>query len=133
MKNYTTSAHAKWKLRYHIIFSTKYRKKCLEPIRTEVLAAFSAAEAQSHFKILIMEIDRDHIHLLVKFSPAYSIEQVVRRLKQLTTKHIWDNCDVHMKQYYWGKKKRLWAGGYFVSSIGDVSEKTVMEYIKNQG
>jgi putative transposase len=129
---YETTAHAKTRLRYYIIFSTKYRRNCLNPIRKEILEAFKKAEENSDFKILFMELDKDHIHLLMKWKPALSIEQVVRRLKQLTTKYIWDSCGEYLKQYYW-KKKIIWTGGYFVSTIGEVSEKNIVEYIKNQG
>lgn len=65
----------------------KYRRKCLSQIRETVLNAFKETEKVSDFKILIMELDKDHIHLLLKWKPHFSIEQIVRRLKQMTTKH----------------------------------------------
>jgi len=86
-KIYECFSHAKTSLRYHIIFSTKYRRKCLSQIRETVLNAFKETEKVSDFKILIMELDKDHIHLLLKWKPHFSIEQIVRRLKQMTTKH----------------------------------------------
>ena len=36
-KKYRTFNHAKTRIKYHLIFSTKYRKNVLEPIREEVL------------------------------------------------------------------------------------------------
>ena len=38
-----------------------------------------------------------------------------------------------MRQFYWTKKRRLWTSGYFVSTVGKVSEDTVFNYINNQG
>lgn len=32
-----------------------------------------------------------------------------------------------------GKKKTFFTDGYFICSIGNVSEKTLKEYIENQG
>lgn len=50
-------------------------------------------------------------------------------MKQMTTKYIYDNCLEHIKKFYWKQKRILWTHGYFVSTIGEVSEK----YNKNQG
>lgn len=130
---YTTTAHCKHRLRYHLIFSTKYRRKCLTDIRETVLNSFRYTESISHFKIHVMELDKDHIHLLVSFPPSYSIEQTVRRLKQISTNHIWKYQPSHLRKFYWGNKKRLWTGGYFCSTIGNVSENTIKHYIENQG
>ena len=90
MSEYQTLSHAKVSLKYHMIFSTKYRRKILNPIRESVLSAFKEVENRSDgIKILCVELDKDHIHLLIRFKPRYSIEQVVRRLKQVTTYLIW--------------------------------------------
>ena len=58
MKNteYLSLGHAKTHLRYHIIFSTKYRKKCLNQIHDSVIEAFKKSEINSHYKILTMEL-----------------------------------------------------------------------------
>lgn len=134
MKNieYLSLGHAKTHLRYHIIFSTKYRKKCLNQIRDSVIEAFKKSEIDSHYKILTMELDKDHIHLLITFKPFLSISQVVRRLKQLTTKYIWDQNENFLRKFYY-KNKILWTHGYFCSTIGEVSETTIRKYIENQG
>lgn len=89
-KIYESFNHATTSIRYHLIFSTKYRKKCFSGIRDSVLEAFRDAEKVSDFKILCMELDKDHIHLLMRWKPDLSISQVVRRLKQLTTKTLWE-------------------------------------------
>ena len=134
MKNteYLSLGHAKTRLRYHIIFSTKYRKKCLNQIHDSVIEAFKTSEIKSHYKILTIELDKDHIHLLITFKPFLSISQVVRRLKQLTTKYIWDQNENFLRRFYY-KNKILWTHGYFCSTIGEVSETTIKKYIENQG
>lgn len=132
-KEYETFNHAKTRLRYHIIFSTKYRRKCLTDIRDIILESFKYAESISHFKILTMEIDKDHIHFLVIIPPKYSIEQTVKRMKQVSTNYVYKKVPEYIKQYYWKNKKVLWTHGYFCSTIGEVSEKNIKEYIENQG
>lgn len=130
---YITYNHAKTSIRYHIIFSTKYRKKCLNQIHDIVIEAFRYAESISHFRILAMELDQDHIHFLITFPPSYSIEQTVRRLKQVSINYIYERCETYLRQFYWKNKKTLWTNGYFCSTIGNVSEQTLKQYIENQG
>lgn len=130
---YTSFGHAKTRLRYHIIFSTKYRKKCLNQIHDSVINAFKRSEENSHFKILQIELDKDHIHLLITFKPFLSISQVIRRLKQLSTKYIWEDNKDFLKTFFYKKEKILWTNGYFCSTIGEVSEETLKHYIENQG
>ena len=129
------SGRYKTHLRYHIIFVTKYRRKCLNEIRQEVFDAFRYCEEKSHIKIHNMNIDKDHIHLLVSFPVDYSISQTVKRLKQFTTNYLYSNDKTYswLRNFYWKKKRKLWTHGYFVSTLGQVSEEKVFQYIKNQG
>ena len=57
MKNYKTYGHAKTNLKYHVIFSTKYRRKCLTNIHDIVINSFHYVESISEFNILKMELD----------------------------------------------------------------------------
>lgn len=89
MSKYERFNHAKTFLRYHLIFSTKYRRKCLNPIRDD--------------------------------------------LKQQSTYLMWQQHHDYLAKFYWSGQHHLWTRGYFTSTIGGVSEKTLVEYIKNQG
>lgn len=131
-KDYESIAHAKTRLRYHIIFSTKYRRECLLNVKEEVLNSFKYGESISDYKILVMNLEDDHIHFLLKWKPSLSIDQVVRRMKQCSTKYLWENCNLYFKRFYW-KNKNIWTGGYFCSTIGEVSESKISDYIENQG
>lgn len=125
--------HSKYRIRYHIIFSTKYRRKCLEGIEDGVKGIFNEISKKCNFRILEIGIDKDHIHILVKSCPSMSPLMIVRRLKQLSTRMMYERYDEHLSKYYW-KKKKLWTNGYFCSTIGEVSEKKkIVEYIEKQG
>lgn len=41
-----------------------------------------------HFRIVEMEVDKDHIHLLIHYESKMSIFEIVRLLKQMTMFHI---------------------------------------------
>jgi putative transposase len=134
MSKYERFNHAKTFLRYHLIFSTKYRRKVLNPIRDNLLASMKEAETKNgNFHIEIDEVDQDHIHLLVRVKPSESIDRVVHALKQQSTYMMWKLHHDFLHLYYWSGQHHLWTRGYFASTIGDVSEKTLVQYIKNQG
>lgn len=92
---------------------------------------FSIANG-SDFEIEVMETDKDHLHFLIRYIPRLSISQIVRRLKQESTRQIWLlHPSTLRKQYCY--QKLLWSDGYFVCSIGEASPDTIREYILNQG
>ena len=132
-KRYETFAHAKTHIRYHIIFSTKYRKECLSGLESEVKEIFMGISDKSKFSILSIGIDKNHLHLFVKSCPTMSIYRIVQRLKSMSTYLLWQSHGEHLRRFYWGKKKHLWTGGYFCSTVGEMSEETVEHYIAKQG
>jgi|694.fasta_scaffold00302_74 putative transposase len=132
-KKYKSNCHQKYRTRYHFIFSTKYRKKCLKGIEAETELAFRYSESISDYKILYFGIDKDHVHLLVEFKPSLSIGQVVNRMKSITTNELWKNKSEHLSKFYWKNKKLLWTHGYFAETTGNVSEANIAEYILEQG
>lgn len=44
MADYEHNNHEKFKMRYHLIFSIKYRRKCLGPIMEDVKASMKRVE-----------------------------------------------------------------------------------------
>lgn len=54
---YDCRFHSKTLLRYHIIFSTKYRYRGLNTIRDTMFSAFRDTESKSVIEILTMKID----------------------------------------------------------------------------
>jgi putative transposase len=89
-----------------------------------VLAAFRYGESISDYKILVMNLESDHIHFLLKWKPSLSIEQVVRRMKQTSTVYLWQHHEQHFRRFYW-RDRHIWTGGYFCATVGDVSEQNV--------
>lgn len=88
--------------------------------------------ANSDFCIEVMETDKDHVHLLVSAPPKLSPLQIVRKLKQETTYRIWKEKEPVLRRIYW-RERTFWTDGYFVSTIGNVSQETVKHYIEKQG
>lgn len=130
MKKYKTLNHGKYLLRYHIIFSVKYRRNILEPYKSVIDDVFEEVEEKSDFHILFKKTDGDHIHFCVEVPPNLTLVSVVRRMKQLSTFYFWQK--VNLKNYFW-KERTLWADGYFITTIGEVSISNLETYIEKQG
>ena len=81
-----------------------------------------------------MEVDKNHVHLLVQYPPTKSILEIVRLFKQVSTYRIWrqNNNYNYLKRHFW-KERTFWTDGYFACSIGQVSKEVIEKYIQNQG
>lgn len=133
MSEYKTLGHGKFKIKYHLIFSTKYRRRCLEEIHDSLLVSLKRAEKlQDDWSIDLVETDKDHIHLLVSSTPGVSPYEIIHKLKQVSTFDMWKSHYEYLRKFYW-KQHHLWTRGYFCASVGMVSEETIRRYIENQG
>ena len=85
-----------------------------------------------NFNIHTQEVDNDHIHLHIESVPNISPSQICRVLKQESTIRLWKIHGNYLSRFFW-KEHTMWSDGYFVSSIGNVSEETLRHYIETQG
>ena len=131
-KNYKSKNHSKFILTYHIIFTCKYRKKLLIKYGEDVKQIMYDISKRYDFDIKEMEVDKDHIHMMISSVPKISPLQIVRVLKQQSTIQMWRRYSSELKKQYWAENT-LWTDGYFVSTIGEVSSETLKHYIQNQG
>lgn len=133
-REYQSKNHSKFLLKYHIIMVCKYRRKALIGEIAETMKGILLDIAkESHFDIEVMETDKDHVHILVSAPPKLAPLMIVRRLKQESGFRIWEHHAQELRRIYWGGRKIFWTKGYFVSSVGNVSQETIRKYIENQG
>ncbi len=129
---YKTLNHCKYKLKYHLIFSTKYRRSILDYLRDDIFKSFKRAEQmQYNWKIELMEIDKNYIHFLIDTTNINYIPDMIHKLKQISTYDMWQKHYNYLQKFYW-KKHLLWTKGYFICTIGNASTKTIRKYIKNK-
>jgi putative transposase len=101
------------------------------PVWSTEEGSVHAVADQSALAIQEMEVDRDHVHLLVNSPPQLSPVQIVRWLKQESTRAIWrDHPRLHWK--FW-KKRTFWSGAHFCCSLGNACIETIRHYIETQG
>lgn len=133
-REYLSKNHSKYLLKYHIILVCKYRRKALVgDVGFAMKHILLDIAQESDFDIEVMETDKDHVHLLVSAPHKLSPLMIVRRLKQESSARIWQRHPQKVRRFYWDGHNIFWTKGYFVSSVGNVSQETIQRYIENQG
>ena len=130
---YNRRNRRKYSLKVHIVIVTKYRKKLLtggiaDDTKQKV---YDIANARG-YKIIAMETDKDHLHILLGYDTTDRVCDIVKIIKQETTHYLWVRRGDTLSKDYW-KKRIFWSDGYFAASIGEVSSATIRKYIESQG
>jgi putative transposase len=131
-EQYHSKASAKYLLKIHLILVCKYRKQLLIETGEYCKQVMFEISQVSNFKIDTMEVDKDHIHLLLDIEPKVSVSSIVNRLKSISTNRLWKRYKDYLKNHFW-KERTFWSDGYFVCSTGNANMKTIKKYIKTQG
>ena len=127
---YWTGAHAKHKLRYHIVWIPKYRKRVLlGKLASRLKILLKQAAEVNKWKIEELSVVRDHIYMLVQTGPEIPVSKVVQILKGGTSRILRQEFP-ELEEFLWGDS--LWADGYFAESVGVSDEQMVRRYIKDQ-
>ena len=130
---YYRGSSCKYKLIAHIVFVTKFRYKILYgKLDDDLKKIMLDLVNENDWYIQILETDIDHIHILLDYHQTDSISNIVKILKQQSTYRIWQ-LHPELRKTYFGARNLLGSSGYFACSIGDASNETIRQYIKNQG
>ena len=122
-------SHVKWKCQYHIVFIPKYRKKVLYgELKADVQEIISTLCRYKEVEIIDGAVCEDHIHLSVAIPPKYSISKFMGYLKGKSTLMIYDRHPELQSKW----DKAFWARGYYVSTIGNITEEAIKKYIREQ-
>ena len=120
--------HTKWECKYHVVFIPKCRRKVLYgALRRSLGAVFR--ELASHRESCVEEghLCRDHVHMLLRIPPKYSVSMVVGYIKGKSA--IWIAREHGRSRNFTGQA--FWARGYYVTTVGR-DEKAIKEYIRKQ-
>lgn len=118
----------------YLIFVCKYRKKLLsiQQIANGVKVLSIRICEKHKVSIKYMEVDKDHIHYMIGTRPNINLSDFVRTMKGYITYYIWKKYFAYLYKCFW-EEKTFFANRYFICLVGNVNEKTLKEYIENQG
>ena len=122
-------SHTKWKCQYHIVFIPKYRKKKLYgQVKRDVREILTTLCKWKEVEIIDGAVCVDHVHLSVSIPPKLSISSFMGYLKGKSTLMIYDRHPNLQNKW----NKAFWARGYYVATIGNITEDAIKKYIQEQ-
>ena len=132
--NWKSKNRHKYLLQYHLILVCKYRKKLfLNQEISDDIKQYSFDICKKHNVIIQeMKTDKDHIHYMIETEPNINLSNFIKALKSYTTYHVWKTHYKFLSQQFW-KENTFFTDGYFICSIGNISESRLRNYIENQG
>ena len=120
-----------YNVNYHIVWSTKYRKKVLTKDIAEYLKElFQEIAVDKEFEVVMAEIgEMDHIHIFASAHPKISPSYIVKMLKGISGRLLFITHP-EIKEKLW--KGHLWNSSFYLETVGSVSEEAIRKYIENQ-
>lgn len=129
-KNWVAGRTCVYNIGYHIVWSTKYRRKVLEGhVASRLKTLFYDIANQFEFDIKSMEVMPDHCHLFVACHPKKAPSDIVKCLKGISARILFMEYP-DIKNKLWGG--HLWNPSYYIGTVGDMSKDTVLKYIEQQ-
>ena len=118
-------------INYHIVWSTKYRRKVLsDVIEKRLKEILIDVGKQKGFDIAEIEVgQQDHVHVFVSAIPKISISYIAKMMKGISGRLLLKEFPEISKQLWNGE---LWNPSYYVETIGSVSIEAIRKYIQNQ-
>ncbi len=123
-------AHSLYECKYHIVFCPKYRYKILQRdvgkyVEQEI---YRLSNQKEGIEVLEVNVQEDHVHLVVSIPPKYAISRYMGFLKGKLALKLFDRFP-KLRKRYWGQ--HVWLRGYCVSTVG-LNEERIRKYVKWQ-
>ena len=130
MSRFKKLSHVIYRCTYHIVWTPKYRYRVLEGLVKELLCKDIPMLLEwKDCELIEMNIQKDHIHLIVSVPPKISISTLMGTLKGKTAIKLFKSYPQLKTKPYWGN--HFWSKGYCVDTIG-LDEDKIRKYVKYQ-
>ena len=124
--------HNKTLLLYHLVFPVKYRKKVITEEMSSTMKDI-CIEISERYEIQFVEIgtDDDHVHFLIQGVPTMTVDKIVRIIKSITARIIFERYS-ELRKELWGGS--FWTSGYYANTVGQYGNMDIIKkYVENQG
>ena len=127
--NDTSLSHTRYNCTYHIVFIPKYRRRVMYgEVKKSVGEILRKLCEMKGVTLLEGAVSKDHVHMYVSIPPKLAVSEFMGYLKGKSALMLFDR----FPQYRSLGKRKFWARGYYVATIGNVNEDTIKQYIKEQ-
>lgn len=129
-KRFRRLSHSIYECKYHIVFCPKYRFRIFadeiaEYTRQQV---YQLLRQKEDVEVLELNIQPDHIHVVMSVAPKYAISSLMGYLKGKLAIRLFERYE-RLGRKYWGR--HLWSRGYCVSTVG-IDETMIRKYVRWQ-
>jgi putative transposase len=130
MSRFRKLSQAIWHCQYHILWTPKYRYRVLAgEIADEANNSIRTHTERLRSEIIELNVQIDHVHVLVMIPPKRSVSDYVGIVKGRTAIRILNKFRHLKEKPYWGN--HFWTRGYCVDTVGLDSEM-IRKYVKYQ-
>jgi putative transposase len=127
-KPYHTDHSIVYSCQYHVLFCPKYRRPVLvDAVAARLKELVMLKQDEYGYTVLGVEVQPDHVHLLLDVDPRIGVASVVAKIKGYTSHEL-------RAHFPWLRRRlpSLWTRSKFISSVGAVTLDVVQAYIANQ-
>ena len=122
-------SHTRWNCTYHVVFIPKYRRKIMYgETKRDLAEIFKKLCEMKQVQLIEGKICKDHVHMYVAIQPKLSISEFMSYLKGKSTLMLYDRHPELQSKW----DKAFWARGYYVETIGNITDAAVQKYINEQ-
>lgn len=126
------NCHALYNLEYHLIFVTKYRKKCIsEPVYQSLKRQIIRIAALNGAEIEDIAHEEDHVHILMSVPPQVCLSEMINSMKSTSSRIVRRDHKEYLNRFYW--KPYFWSRSYLILSSGGAPIEVIKKYIDEQG
>ena len=120
-----------YSIQNHIVWCVKYRHKILSnKIESRLKEILDKIANDNGYKIITINGDLDHIHLLIECTPQHYIPDIIKALKGVSSRLLMKEYGDELKKKLWGG--HLWNPSYFIATVSENTEEQIKNYIKSQ-
>ena len=143
MAQYRRGRHSVTGIYAHLVFVTKYRRKVFQTEHIERMEEVCTGVAKKmNFRLLRLNGESDHVHLLIEYPPKLSISQIVNSLKGVSSRMLRKefglaphkepptDSDFKSESQAGVHSAHLWSPSYFCVSCGGAPIAKIKEYIE---
>jgi len=122
-------SHSIYECKYHVVFCPKYRYRIFKDEVGEYSKQqiYELCRQKDLVEVLELNIQPDHVHLIVSIPPKYAVSEFMGYLKGKSALMIFDRHPEFRQK----GNRHFWAKGYYVNTVGR-NEEEIKKYIKNQ-
>ena len=129
-KRFRKLSHSIYECKYHVVFCPKYRFRIFQADIADYTRQqiHRLCHQKDLVEVLEVNVQQDHIHLVMSIPPKYAVSSVMGFLKGKLALRLFGRYE-RLGKRYWGR--HLWSRGYCVSTVG-LDEQQIRAYVKWQ-